>query len=111
MGRKSRDKGARFEREIVAILQDHGRAAERVPLSGAAGGRYRGDVSCPVLGDDWLLEAKCRANGFREVYGWLEGNDALVIKSDRRPALVVLPLRRALEILHAIELGMHGVSA
>ena len=31
MGKPSRDKGARFEHEVVHILQDHGRAGERVP--------------------------------------------------------------------------------
>src|SRR4051812_19739032 len=42
-GRRSRDKGARVERAIVNALQTGGFAAERVPLSGAAGGRYSGD--------------------------------------------------------------------
>jgi len=32
-GRRSRDKGNRTERAIVAFLQDNGFAAERVPLS------------------------------------------------------------------------------
>ena len=35
-GKASRRKGDRFEREIVALFQAHGIAAERVPLSGAA---------------------------------------------------------------------------
>ena len=102
-GRRSRDKGARHERRLVALLQDHGLAAERVPLSGAAGGRYSGDISVPVLGDDWTIEAKVRATGFRQIYGWLGGNQALVVQSDRREPLVVLPLRRALEILERAE--------
>ncbi len=103
MGAKSRRKGSRFEREIVNLLQDAGRAAERVPLSGMHGGRFRGDVSCPVLGGDWIVEAKARAHGFKEIYGWLDGNDALVIRSDRRRPLVVLDLRRALGILNSVE--------
>jgi Holliday junction resolvase len=36
MGRASRQKGNRTERAIVRLLQEHGFAAERVPLSGAA---------------------------------------------------------------------------
>ncbi len=103
MGKKSRDKGARFELAIVAILQSMGRAGEKMPLSGALGGKWRGDVSCPVLGSDWRVEAKCRADGFAQVYKYLGLNDALVIKSDRRRPLVVLDLRRALSILNAIE--------
>jgi Holliday junction resolvase len=46
-GRASRDKGNRTERAIVRLLQERGFAAERVPLSGAARGRFGGDVSVP----------------------------------------------------------------
>jgi Holliday junction resolvase len=103
MGKPSRSKGLRFEREIVHLLQDAGRAAERVPLSGAAGGSFCGDVTAPVLGDDWIVECKSRARDFTRIYSWLDGADALVIKADRRRPLVVLDLRRALKILSAIE--------
>ena len=98
-GRHSRNKGAREERFLVRLLQEQGFAAERVPLSGAAGGRFSGDVSVPVLGDDWTIESKVRANGFRELYGWLADNHALVVRADRREPLVVLPLRRTLTVL------------
>lgn len=103
MGKRSRDKGARFEREVVHILQDSGRAGERVPLSGAAGGSYKNDVTGPVLGEDWRLECKARSRDFTRIYDWLEGADALVIKADRKRPLVVLDLRKALKVLSAIE--------
>lgn len=102
-GRKSKQKGYRFEAAIVKLLQDHGRAAERMPLSGALGGKYHGDVSTPVLGEDWRIQAKCRANAFEPLYKELEDHDALIIRKDRRPMLVVLDLRRALGILNKIE--------
>ena len=92
MGKASRDKGARTERECVHILQDAGLAAERVPLSGAAGGRFSGDISVPVLGVDRLGEVKCRADGFKAIYQWLAENDFLVLKADNKPALVVFRL-------------------
>ncbi len=44
-GRASRDKGNRAERAIVKFLQERGFAAERVPLSGSAGGSYLGDLT------------------------------------------------------------------
>jgi Holliday junction resolvase len=97
-GRASRLKGNRTERAIVHALQAHGFAAERVPLSGAARGRFGGDVSVPLLGIDRRVEVKCRANGFREIYAWLDGADALIIKADRLAPLVVLPLQLAIEI-------------
>jgi Holliday junction resolvase len=104
-GRAPRAKGDRFERAIVRLLQDHGLGAERVPLSGSAGGSYTGDLTVPVAGKDLVIEAKARASGFAKLYGWLEGRDLLVIKSDRRDALVILPLRLAAEIAAAAERG------
>ena len=43
MGKPSRDKGARREREIVALHKAVGVKAERVPLSGAW--KYRHNVA------------------------------------------------------------------
>src|SRR5690606_38300400 len=92
MGKRSRDKGARAEREFAKLI-----SGERVPLSGAAGGSYTGDVV--GLGLRW--EVKRRADGFRSLYDWLEGKDALAVRADRRPWLVVMPLETLLEIVEA----------
>ncbi len=97
-GRASRQKGNRTERALVRLLQERGFAAERVPLSGAARGRFGGDVSIPLLGVDRRVEVKCRATGFRELYAWLNGADFLVVKADRLEPLCVLPLKLAAEI-------------
>jgi Holliday junction resolvase len=102
-GRASREKGSRTERAVVRLLQERGLAAERVPLSGAARGRFGGDVSVPVLGIDRRVEGKCRGNGFRELYRWLEGADMLIVRADRRELLVVVPLKLAAEIAAAAE--------
>jgi hypothetical protein len=48
-GRGARQKGNRLERALVRALQDHGFAAERVPLSGSAGGSYTSDLTVPLL--------------------------------------------------------------
>jgi Holliday junction resolvase len=45
MSRKSRDKRLRSERALVRYLQERGFAAERVPLGGAARGRFGGEMS------------------------------------------------------------------
>jgi Holliday junction resolvase len=97
-GRASRDKGNRAERAIVKFLQEQGFAAERVPLSGAAGGSYLGDLIVPVLNVDRVVEVKVRAKGFRELYRWLEQRDILIVRADRSEPLVVLPLKLAAEI-------------
>jgi hypothetical protein len=97
-GRASRDKGNHAERAIVKFLQERGFAAERVPLSGSAGGSYLGDLTVPILNVDRVVEVKCRADGFRELYRWLIDRDILIVRADRSEPLVVLPLRLAAEI-------------
>ena len=97
-GKASRQKGNRAERAIVKFLQDRGFAAERVPLSGSAGGSYLGDLTVPVLGIDRVVEVKVRADGFRELYRWLIDRDILIVRADRSEPLVVLPLKLAAEI-------------
>lgn len=95
----------RTERSLVRMLQNVGFAAERVPLSGAAHGRFGSDVSVPLLGIDRRAEVKVRCDGFRELYKWLNGSDVLVVKADRHDPLVILPLRLAIEIAKAAERG------
>ena len=97
-GRASRQKGNRTERAIVHVLQGHGFAAQRVPLSGAARGRFGGDISVPLLGVDRRVEVKARGNGFRRLYDWLGDHDFLIVKADRLEPLVVLRLKFASEI-------------
>lgn len=103
MSKFSRDKGTRVERALVALLQAKGFAAERVPLSGAARGRFGGDLSVPLLGVDRRVEVKCRANGFARLYTWLVGADMLILKADRHKPLVILPLDLAVEIAKRAE--------
>jgi len=100
MGKPSRDKGARFEREIVAIAQAHDLKAIRVPLSGATN-FAKGDVVVTATGGvKWTIEAKKRANGFKTIYQWLDGDcDLLVIGADRKPALAVMPLADFFDLL------------
>lgn len=97
-GRKSKDKGNRAERAIVKFLQERGLAAERVPLSGSAGGSYLGDLTVPVIGVDRVIEVKVRAKGFSQLYDWLIDRDILIVRADRSEPLVILPLKLAAEI-------------
>jgi len=102
-GRSPRQKGNRAERAVVKFLQARGLAAERVPLSGSAGGSYAGDITLPLLGADRVVEVKCRANGFRELYAWLADRDNLIVKADRAEPLVILRLSLAVDIAAAAE--------
>lgn len=98
MGKSQRDKGNRTERAIVNAIIGMGIAAKRVPLSGMTN-FHKGDVVVEVQGQPWTLEVKARENGFKQIYSWLEGMDALVIKADRKQALVVMPLNTFCELI------------
>lgn len=98
MGKPSRDKGARRERQIVEMHRELGVKAERVPLSGAAKFRNteKSDVDVYPFGPDlapFVTEVKARANGegFVQLERWLGENDALFLVRDRAEPLVVLP--------------------
>ncbi len=102
-GRRSREKGNRLEHALVHALQDAGFGAERVPLSGAARGRFGGDLSVPLLGVDRRVEVKARTDGFRQLYDWLDGADLLIVRADRSEPLVIVPFHFASEIAKAAE--------
>jgi hypothetical protein len=102
-GRAPRQKSGREERMLTRLLQNAGFAAERVPLSGSVGGSFAGDITVPLLGRDLVVESKVRAGGFAQLYTWLAERDLLVLRADRKEPLVVIPLRRAIEIATAAE--------
>jgi Holliday junction resolvase len=97
MGKMSRDKGARCEREIVALHKEIGVYAEKVPLSG--GTRYQGnstDVDIYPRGKDeapLCSEVKGRANGegFKTLEKWMGEADILFLRRDRSAPIVILP--------------------
>ncbi|HON72403.1 MAG TPA: hypothetical protein PK512_03660 [bacterium] len=89
MGKKSRDKGYRLEHELVEKLKELGLEAERVPLSGAGGGSFSGDL----IVEGKIAEVKGRKDGFKSLYKWLEERDILFIRADRKEWLVVVRLK------------------
>ena len=98
MGKASRDKGGRAEREVVRRHKELGVHAERVPLSGAAGGSFSGNVVLYPFGTEegplvTEVKARRRAAGFKVIEAWLGENDALFLRRDRADPLVVLPWR------------------
>jgi hypothetical protein len=98
MSASERRKGVRVETEIVNAHKAAGIHAERYPLSGAS--HYKGsghDVDIYPKG--WeedaplVAEVKARkgAKGFILLENWLGEYDALFLKRDRKPPLVVIP--------------------
>ena len=104
-GRSPKRKGTRVERELVNELVALGLPCFRVPLSGAAGGQWSGDIHVPLLGRVLRAEVKSRGDGFKQLYAWLAGFDLLIVKADRRDPLVVLPLALVVELMLAAERG------
>jgi hypothetical protein len=96
----SKHKGNGFEREVVALLQEAGVAAERVPLSGAVKtAKFDHDVSVPVRGVDRRIEAKRRRRAFATIDAMLGANYALVCRDDRSRPLVVMSLSDWAELI------------
>ena len=93
MGANPRRKGTRRELECARLL-----GGRRVPLSGAAGGAFGGDVHLP---NGWRVSCKARADGWKRLYAELEAADVLAVRADRRPWLAVLPLERLAALLTA----------
>ena len=88
MGKKSRTKGARLEREVVSILKNAGRNAKRTaPLQ-----TYQPNNEPDIDSDGLRIEVKGRRNGFIQIYQWLEGNDWLILKANGKPYLLVKKL-------------------
>lgn len=94
MPNPQKQKGSRFEREIVHLAQEFGLNASRVPLSGAATG-FKDDV----LIEGMRFECKSRADGFKQIYGWLGDCEGLFLRADRQEALVVIRAREYMELL------------
>ncbi len=112
-GRMSKRKGTRVELEMRNQLRESGLEADRVPLSGAAGGVYSHDL---VLGhrrsgfgsivmsdgeDGLSVEVKSRKDGvgFKTIQGWLDGPDLLVLKSNRHEPFVVMDMELFLKLM------------
>lgn len=117
-GRSSRSKGMRAEREAAALLP----GGRRVPLSGGMGGEW----SCDLLDRDGRrYEVKVRADGFRQIYDWLEvlpghgvgkvkrsqaaeqgsksAPDVLLLRANNSPWLAVMLLCDWVSVIRAIK--------
>jgi hypothetical protein len=89
-GLHSRRKGARVELAIAKLI-----GARKVSRAYQAGH----DLEV-ALGEGRMLriECKARADGFRELYSWLNERDVLIVKADRQEPLVVVRMGLAMQI-------------
>ncbi|WP_077622022.1 hypothetical protein [Sediminibacillus massiliensis] len=93
MGKASRDKGQRREREFAELI-----GGRRIPLSGAQDG-FPNDVE--GMGLQW--EVKAKKDGYKTIYDYVlderEKPDAVALKADRKPWLVVMTLDKFKELM------------
>ncbi len=104
MGNPSRRKGDRAEREIVNLHRQAGIPAERVPLSGACGGSFSGDV---IVGHEPRFKAECKARkggqGFAMLERWLAGNQLLFLRRDRARPMVCMDWDTYMKLIQAAQ--------
>ncbi len=99
MGKPSRDKGARGEREVVQLHKAMRIHAEQVPLSGGMRYQQNGeDVDLYPFGKDegaLVTQVKRQATdaGWKTILGQLGEADALFFRTDRSEWHVAMPWR------------------
>ena len=91
MGKSSRDKGARGEREVVTILKAYGFSTAK-----RTGEYVKDDILVHIDAHERIIEVKVRAKGcgaglLYEALG--EGIFAVTHKADRMPWLITMELR------------------
>ena len=95
-GKHSRTKGARIEREIVALHDEIGIPCEKVSRSGYTGPDFR-------VADTYWGESKARAGGFKLIERWIEGCELLFLRTDGKPKpLVVMPWDMYASLMRAV---------
>jgi len=100
MSSRSKAKGSAYELEVVRKHREMGVAAEKMPLSGALGGKYAGDIK--LFNGGMRGECKRRKKGFTTLYKALAqdgGNDICFVRDDNQETLVVMPWETYQEFL------------
>lgn len=103
MGKASRDKGKRGEREVVNLLKEAGHQAQRTaPLQAHSGDDSGADV---LLDNKYKIEVKRRKNGFKQLYDYIEDVDFAFVRADRRKHIVAMSAETFLELYRKAKEG------
>lgn len=96
MGKLSKNKGKRGEREVVRLLREAGFEARRTaPLQ--AGESSLGDPDVE-LDKRFKIEVKRRKSGLKHLYDWLKDADFLFVRADRKDYIVAMSLETFLKL-------------
>lgn len=100
-GRSQRQKGDRYERELVNEFKDRGLSAQRVPLSGATA-YAKGDIEI-IAGFDGKTKFVGECKRRKNLPEWIESaigeNDFMAMREDNGDTLIVLRLGTFAELL------------
>ena len=93
MANKNKSKGYYHERKIVELLTKVGIKTKRQPLSGALGGKYRGDIKLNLMGHELVGEVKYRdLSNFPSPFSVLDQRDIAFYKRKKGDPQVVVIL-------------------
>lgn len=100
MANRNKQRGYELEKEVQDFFRKEGIPAKRVFGSGAfkqVGPDFEGDVR--VL--NYLVECKRRKDGFKNLYAWLDHDNAdfLCLRADRKPRLWLMREPQLLKFL------------
>lgn len=73
-----------------------------MPLSGAAGGNFSGDVDIRVAGKKFIAECKARKNGtgFATINKWKGDNDFLFLIETNHEPMVYMTMTQFIELVN-----------
>jgi hypothetical protein len=99
MSSAAKNKGSRVEREIRDAHLKVGIPAKKMPLSGALGGEYAGDL---LIANKLRAEVKARKSGkgFAMIQKWLGPNDLLFLRENHDTPKVVMTFEVYITLLH-----------
>lgn len=94
MPNRNKEKGDRFERQIVHMAEAVGLKAYRQFLSRSP---LNDAVDVTVAGRQ--MQCKKEAAGFKRIRKWMEGVDGVIVGSDRECSLVIIRIEDWLKLL------------
>jgi len=98
-GRRSRNKGAGYEREIVAAHIERGIDAKKTPLSGALRD-YPGDVQIAGIIGECKRTKRKRTSLYEALAQGNDAADVLFVRDDMKSTLVVMHLEFWFQLLN-----------
>jgi len=110
-GRRNRQKGQEFEREVVAMLEESAVAAERIKGSGYQA-KDHNDIRITEKSLTGLeIECKRKSKGWAGLYKLMEQKDVSIValRADNKPALAVIEFKFLCSLLYAFKDEMNGL--